>query len=178
MIRNPLEWVSEALVTVTTIPVLAMKVHVTLDVVLKYTVNTPIQGTLEVTAYYYMVAIVVLPMGFVELTRQSIAVELFYQMMPPRMQVAVVGFVLLLSAIGYGGVAWISWPDAIKAFERKEIVMGAVRVYIWPARFLLPCAMMLAAAVCLMLFARLLFKPRARAELTAVHTADIDHGAD
>jgi len=178
MIRNPLEWVSEALVTITTIPVLAMMGHVTLDVVLKYTINTPIQGTLEVTAYYYMVAIVVLPMAFVELTRQSISVELFYQMMPYKMQVAVVGFVLLISAIGYGGLAYISWPDAIKAFERKEIVMGAVRVYIWPARFLLPCAMVLTSLVCLLLFFRLLFEPRARAELVSVHTAENDHGAD
>lgn len=155
-------------------PVLAMMVHVTLDVALKFLLRMPIQGTLEITSYYYMVAIVVLPMGFVELTRQSIAVELFHQMLPFRLQVVTIALVLLLSAAGYGGLAWISWPDALRAFAMKEIVMGTVNIAIWPARFLLPFALMVAALVCLMHFFRLLVSPAARVELTAVHTVDPD----
>ena len=169
---NPLEWLSERMVSVTTIPVLAMMVHVTLDVVLKFTLNHPLQGTLEITAYYYMVSIVVLPLAFVELTRQSIAVDLFYQMMGRRMQIGVTGLVLLLSALGYGGLAWISWPDAIEAFHKREIVMGTVNIYIWPARFLLPSALMLATLVCLYHLLRLVTSPAAREGLIAIHHVD------
>lgn len=172
MARNPLEWLSEALLSVTIIPVLAMMAHVTLDVCLKYLVNTPIQGTLEITAYYYMVSIVVLPMAFIELTRQSIAVDLFYQMMPARGQVIATGIVLLLTAAGYGGLAYISWPDALEAFDKKEIVMGTVNIYIWPARFLLPGALLVATVVCLVHFARLLVSAKARQELTAIHQVE------
>lgn len=178
MIRNPLEWLSEALLTVTTIPVLAMMIHVTLDVVLKYTLRTPIQGTLEITSYYYMVAVVVLPMGFVELTRQSIAVDLFYQMMPYPVQVAVSAFVLIVSIAGYGGLAWITFPDAFLAFSRREIVMGTINVYIWPARFLMPVALSVAALVCLMHLIRLFTNPVEREKLVSVHATDLDQGAD
>lgn len=170
--RNPLVWLSETLLTITTIPVLAMMVHVTLDVALKYLFRTPIQGTLEITAYYYMVSVVVLPLAFVELTRQSIAVDLFYQMMPYRAQVATTGFVLLLSAAGYGGLAYISWPDALASFAKREIVMGTINIYIWPARFLLPFALVVAASVCVVHLFRLIASPGARKELTSIHQVD------
>ena len=174
MSRNPLEWLSETLLSVTVIPILVMMVHVTLDVALKYLVNTPIQGTLEITAYYYMVSAVVLPMAFVELTRQSIAVDLFYQMMGPRLQVAVTFFVLLLSAVGYGGLAWISFPDALEAFAKREIVMGTINIYIWPSRFLLPIALFVTMLVCLRHAWRVLTDASARAQLTSIHGVDTD----
>lgn len=174
MTRNPLEWLAEILVSITTIPVLAMMVHVTLDVLLKYIWNTPIQGTLEITAYYYMVAIVVLPMAFIELTRQSIAVDLFYQMMGGRLQLVVTALVLLISGLGYGGLAYISWPDALQSLAKKEIVMGTVNIYIWPSRFLMPAALAVAAVVCFYHLIRLLTNSSARAELTAIHQVDPD----
>ncbi|MFV0296479.1 MAG: hypothetical protein ACK5JT_10220 [Hyphomicrobiaceae bacterium] len=46
MERNLMERLSEQMMAVTAIPVLAMMVHVTLDVTLKYTVGLPIQGAL------------------------------------------------------------------------------------------------------------------------------------
>lgn len=174
MKKNPLEWLSEVLLNLTAIPLLAMMVHVTLDVVLKYTINMPIQGTLEITAYYYMVSVVVLPLALIEMTRQSIAVELFYQMMPPGLQVVVVGFVLLISAATYAGLAWISIPDALRAYEMREIVMGTVNIYIWPMRFVLPAGLILTAGICVMLFIRLLVSAEARRDLTAIHVPDPD----
>ena len=176
MRRNPLEWLSEALLTVTMIPVLAMMVHITLDVILKYAISTPIQGTLDITSYYYMVSVVLLPTAFVELTRQSIAVDLFYMMMPYRLRVATAGFVLLLSTAGYGGLAAISWPDAVRAYRLNEIVAGTINVYVWPTRFLLPIALFVTAAVCLMLFYRLLTDSKARRQLTTEHAVDPDLG--
>ncbi|WP_161556023.1 TRAP transporter small permease subunit [Mangrovicoccus ximenensis] len=178
MKRTPLAWLSEMLLTVTALPMLAMMLHVTLDVILKNVLNMPLQGTLEITAYYYMLSIVVLPMAFVEMARQSIAVDLFYQMMPRRMQIGVTGFALLLSAAGYGGLAWITFPDAVAAFERREIVMGAVRVYIWPARFLLPISLTVTALVCLVHAANLALSARARDELVPAAPHDPDHGVD
>ena len=174
MKRNPLEWLSEALLTVTMIPVLAMMIHVTLDVALKYLINMPIQGTLEITAYYYMVSIVLLPMAFVELSRQSIAVDLFYQMTSRRVQIALTGFVLLLTAAGYGMLAYISFPDALEAYGKREIVMGTINIYIWPSRFLLPLALVVAMLVSLMLLFRLIVSKDARDTLTAIHQVDPD----
>lgn len=176
--RNPLVWLSELLLTLTAIPILVMMVHVTADVLMKYLFRQPIPGTLETVSYYYMVAVVVLPMAFVELTRQSIAVDLFYQMMSHSLQFVCVGLVLTLSAAAYGMLATITFPDAIHAYRIGEIVMGPVNVAIWPARFLLPIACVLTAAVCVYHLVRLLVSPQARAELIAVHIADIEPGVD
>lgn len=167
MKSDPLKWLTEALLTLSVIPVLAMMVQVTLDVFLKYVFRHPIQGTLEVTAYYYMVAVVVLPLAFVEMTRQSIAVDLFFQMMGHRLRVVVTAFCLILSFVGYGGLAWISAYDAIDAFEKREIVMGTVPIYIWPTRFFLPIAGALTAIVCLAHLYWLFTSAAARQELTA-----------
>jgi TRAP-type C4-dicarboxylate transport system permease small subunit len=172
MKRKPLEWLSETMLTVTSIPVLAMMVHVTLDVALKYLFSFPIQGTLEITAYYYMVSVVVLPMAFIELTRQSIAVDLFYQMMSPKVQTVVTGLVLFVSALGYGSLAWIAVPDAFESFEKREIVMGTVNIYIWPSRFLLPAALAVATLVCLVHLWRLITDPKARFALIAIQQPD------
>ena len=178
MMRNPLAWLSEILVGITAIPILAMMLHVTLDVTLKYIFNTPIQGTLEITAFYYMVAIVVLPMGFVELTRQSISVDIFYDMFPRPMQIAVVAFVLLASAAGYGLIGVIALQDAVVAFNKREIVMGSADIAIWPARIMLPIALLLAMLVCLMHFFRMLLSPSARAELVGAHAIDPESKVD
>lgn len=174
MQRNPIVWLSDTLLTITAIPVLAMMVQVTLDVMLKYLFRLPIQGTLEITAYYYMVSIVVLPMAFVELTRQSIAVDLFYQMLTPRIQVGVTLLVLIVSAIGYGGLALVSIPTAMESFHRREIAMGVVSIFIWPTRFLLPICLFLTMVVCVMHTARLILSPVARRELTAISLPDPD----
>lgn len=178
MARNPLVWLSETLLTITAIPILVMMIHVTLDVSLKYLINFPIQGTLEINAYYYMVSIVVLPMAFVELTRQSIAVDLFYQMMPRGMQIWVTGLVLLICALGYGGLATIAWPDAIEAYEKREIVMGTVNIYIWPSRFLLPIMLFITALVCVMHIWRLATNAELREQLIAVDLPDPDTEAN
>ncbi len=172
MKQRPLSKLSEVLLSVTAIPVLAMMVHVTLDVTLKYLINTPIQGTLEITAYYYMVSIVVFPMAFVELTRQSIAVDLFYKLMPRKAQIVLTAFVLLFSALGYGGLGVISWPEAISSFEKREIVMGSVNIFIWPSRFLLPLSLWVAMAVCLAHLYRLFTDEEAREQLIAIHQED------
>lgn len=172
MKRNPLVWLADTMLTITAIPVLAMMVHVTLDVALKYLFRLPIHGTLEITAYYYMVSIVVLPLAFVEWTRQSIAVDLFYQMMSPRLQLGVTLLVLLISAIGYGGLTLVSIPTAMEGLHRREIVMGTVNIYIWPTRFLLPFALFLAMSVCLIHAIRLFVSAEARRDLTSVSLPD------
>lgn len=178
MRRNPLEWLCEAMLTITAIPILVMMVHVTLDVLMKYILRSPIPGTLEVVSYYYMVAIVVLPAAFVELTRQSIAVDLFYQLMPSWLQAVCVAAVLLFSAAAYGMLAWITWPDAVRSLRMNEMVMGPVDVVIWPARFLLPITMTVTAIVCLWQLFRFFSNSEARAALVRVEMPDADLGVD
>jgi hypothetical protein len=57
---------THALMLIGGMGIVLMMAHVTLDVVLKNLFNAPIQGTIEISSYYYMVAVVMLPMAMVE----------------------------------------------------------------------------------------------------------------
>ena len=90
-----LEWFTDRLVSLASLFLLVMMLHVCADVALKYLMSRPIEGTLEIVSYYYMVAAVFLPLAFVELTRSAVAVDLFFIMMPRAMKIACMGLVLL-----------------------------------------------------------------------------------
>ena len=59
-----LDWLSNRLLEISGLLLLVMMLHVTLDVALKYLLNQPVPGTLEVVSYYYMVGTVFLVMVF------------------------------------------------------------------------------------------------------------------
>ncbi len=57
--------------------IILLMLHITADVAGKYFFNTPIIGTLEIVSRYYMVAVVFLPLAFVQIRRQHLTVEMF-----------------------------------------------------------------------------------------------------
>lgn len=114
-----------------------MMVHVGADVLLKFILNKPIMGTLETVSYYYMVSLVFLPLAFVELRQEHVAVDLFFQMFPSGVKVAVYTFGCLI-AIGYYGVfCYQTTLDALKATAERETVMANFLFYVWPSRWAL-----------------------------------------
>lgn len=170
--RKPITWLADRLLDVSALLLLVMMLHVCADVALKYLINRPIQGTLEVVSYYYMVWAVFLPLAFVELTRSAVSVELFFGMMPRLMRIGCIALVLVICALTYAGLARITWLDALRSLSRNEVVMGPVTVVIWPSRFVLPVSFALAGLVCAWHFLRLLFSAAAREELSGDMVAD------
>jgi len=163
--RTPITWLANRLLDISALLLLMMMLHVCADVIMKYIFNWPIQGTLEIVSYYYMVWVVFLPLALVEMTRSAVSVELFFNMFSRPVQVACIGLVLLLCVATYSGLAWITWFDSLRSFSRGEVVMGPVTVLVWPSRFILPISFSLAGLVCLWHFARLVFSADARSEL-------------
>ncbi len=149
---------------------LVMMLHVTLDVAMKYLANHPVPGTLEIVSYYYMVGAVFLPIAFVELTRGSVAVDLFYDRMPLGMQIGCMVVVLGICVTVYAGLAWITLGDALRSFNKGEVVMGPVTVVVWPSRFVLPLSFGLGALICTWHLARLFLNPAARRDLIGHHS--------
>ena len=164
-----LDWLSNRLLEISGILLLVMMLHVVLDVFMKYVFNQPVPGTLEVVSYYYMVGAVFLPIAFVELSRASVAVDLFYSMMTRPMKVACMFFVLLTCAAIYGGLAWSTYGDAIRSFSTGEVVMGPVVVVVWPIRFVLPLSFALGALICLFHLIKLSIDKPARDLLVEPH---------
>ncbi len=115
-----------------------MMAHITLDVGVRYFLNGQIVGTLEWVSFYYMVALVFLALGHVEMKNENIRVDLFAQMMPDWAQLALYVFACLLGLVFFGMLFWQSFLDALGATRRGEEAMSNFRFLIWPARWALP----------------------------------------
>lgn len=152
----------------------AMMVHVSADVALKYVMNRPIPGTLEIVSAYYMVAGVFLPIAAVELTRSSIGVDVAYQYFPPWMKMLCMLMVLTGSTAVYFLLAYTSFGDAMRSFRIREVMMGNVMVSVWLSRFVLPISFGMAGLVCLYQLWTFLTDAQARANLMSIHPTEED----
>ncbi|MEO1343451.1 MAG: TRAP transporter small permease [Pseudomonadota bacterium] len=166
-------WLPDRLTDVASLLLVLMMLNITLDVILKALFNAPIQGTLEVTAYYYMVGSVLLPIAIVELTRSPISADVFFNLMPFGLRFTLMAFILALCVVAYAGLAWITWSDAMRAFGRNEVSMGGVGMPIWPSRFILPVSFAMGALACAWNLLLLLTSPDARADLVADATEQL-----
>jgi TRAP-type C4-dicarboxylate transport system permease small subunit len=124
-----------------------MMVHVMADIVGRQFFSAPAPATTEFVAYYYMIAVVFLPIPLIEARGRSIAVELVYDMLPEFVKRSLRGFALLCGIGFFGALAYKTSLDAMTAYSRGEMVDAAYRVAIWPGRFLLPLSMGLAVIV-------------------------------
>lgn len=119
--------------------ILAMMFHVSIDALSRYIGMIGIPATVEVVSHYYMVGIAFLPLAYAEKMRAHISVEVATQLLPTRLQNAVVYLSWLLSIVVYATLCYRTFLDA----ESKRAV-GAfiftqnVRVEIWPTYYFLP----------------------------------------
>ncbi|KRS11666.1 hypothetical protein XM53_15475 [Roseovarius atlanticus] len=120
------------------IALLLMMLHVTAEVVARATGWVTLIGTLEIVSYYYMILLVMLPMGFVELKHEHIRVDLFVQMMPARMQFVLYLLSCVMCIVFFAMMFRQSLLDAWNSMQRKETIMSNFIFYIWPSRWALP----------------------------------------
>lgn len=139
--------------------IILMMVNITLDVVLKVFWNAPIQGTVEISSYYYMVAIVMLPMAMVEYDDEQISVDLLFNHFPDWLKRSSLLLTFLATAVMLSIMTWRTGLDAVRAFRVGEVVMGSREIVVWPARCMLPIGFGL-AAVAAMLRAIMLLRGR------------------
>lgn len=130
--------------------VIAMMLNIVMDVVAKLVWNAPIQGTVEMSSYYYMVALVMLPMAFVEMQDQQISVDLLFNHFPNWLQKGALIFSCLAAAVILAVMAWRTGLDAVRALRVGEVVMGGREVIVWPSRMALPLGFGLASLAALL----------------------------
>lgn len=138
LIDHAILWINRAFLVIAAVAVVLMMVHVTIDVGWRALANGALIGTVEIVAYYYMIVLVMLGFGYVELRREHIRVDLFVERMPRRVQL---WFYLAACAAG-AAYFWVlfyqSFLDAWNSTARQETVMANYVFYIWPARWALP----------------------------------------
>ncbi|MCE8022113.1 TRAP transporter small permease [Halomonas sp. MCCC 1A11036] len=141
------DWVAKLALTLAALFLLLMALHVSLDVALRYLFGKSFPGTLEVVSFYYMVAVVFLPLAYVELKREHISVDVLVGRLPASLQLVLYLFACSLGLLYFGMLCYQSYLDAMRATTRMETAMANFRFYLWPSRWALPVgfgAMMLA----------------------------------
>lgn len=137
-LERSIRFLSRALAIVAGVCLVLMMVHVVADVAAKYLFNSPIEGTLEIVAAYYMVAVVFLPLSIAELRREHIYVDMFVRHLPAGRRAAVYLCTSLLTAGFYGLLAFETGQEALHSYRINEMMMGTSFVVVWPGRWFLP----------------------------------------
>lgn len=133
------------------IAIVLMMLHVSADVIARYVFNTSLPGTLTMVTYYYMIFATFLPLALAEKRRSHISVEVLTEMLPTRARLHLQGWIMLLTAVVMGLLAWRSFDAAIKAAKLGVTqVQGNVNIPVWPAYFVLPVGASLMAAILLL----------------------------
>ena len=123
-----------------------MMLHVTLDVFLRVTFNSPITGTFEVVANYYMVSVMYLPLAYVSRTEGQIVVELFTRGFSPKTLLIWDAVAHAVTVAYMAAFAFYTGLMAVEMTETGEIMeMGDDFLSVWPARWLLPLGFALMA---------------------------------
>lgn len=143
--RRGLEWVIKASAAVGAISTLILMIHVVLDVAGRYLFNAPLPGTIEFVSYWWMILIIFTPLAYTQMRREHIDVSVFVELMPPTHRALTIAATRLLTLFGIGLVGWYGFFYAIEQMQRGEEARGAVHLWIWPFRFLVPWGMALFA---------------------------------
>lgn len=111
-----------------------MALHVSLDAIGKYLFSVPIPATLEIVAYYYMPAVVALPLAFVEMKNSHVSVEMVHQLFSPTVQRINLILNGLITAGFLGILTWLAAREAWRKFLIGEFMFGEYPLIIWPGR--------------------------------------------
>lgn len=147
-LERVLDRIANALMVVGGIAVTLMMVHIGADVVGKYFFNYPIPATLEVVAWYYMVAAIFLPVAYIQLHQKHLMVELFTRALPPRAMALLEGLVCVLGFVYVSILVVLTFEGAM-----VETANGAAHdvtyfdLPVWPSRWFLPAALFVMAVI-------------------------------
>lgn len=118
-----------------------MMLHVTADVAMRTLFNAPIEGTTEVVAGYYMVAIAYLPWAHVARNDSHIVAGIFRQIGTPAFDHWVEIGVKLLTIVYLAVFTYQTLLAAMQRTVQGEVwLAGTKYLPVWPTRWLLPFA--------------------------------------
>lgn len=121
-----------------------MMIHITIDVTGRVLFNHPLIGTIEISSYYYMVAVSYLPLAYVTRNEGQIIVELFTRNLS-RPRLLKLDIAVHIVTIAY--LAVFTWQTAVMALEQTKAgeiwEMADTFLDIWPGRWLLPISFLM-----------------------------------
>ena len=143
MLDRSLEWISRALLMMAAVLGFLLSFIVCADVIGRVLLNRPLKGTPEMVSMS-IVIICYLQAAYAIRSGGMINVDAFTQHLPARIQSFLAGVGAVLGALRFGLILWGSIDGAAHAWTSGEYEgEGALRVPVWPARFVivLGCAL-------------------------------------
>ncbi|WP_088636092.1 TRAP transporter small permease [Phaeobacter sp. 22II1-1F12B] len=128
-----------ALIAIASLGLMAMMLHICLDIGASLLLNAPIATTSAIVTNYYMIAVAFLPIYTAEVRNGHIGVNLVTAMLPPRIQNGLDLLMLTLTAGVYALLTAQSWGQAMKKFVVNDFVVEqTTKIFLWPSYFMLP----------------------------------------
>jgi TRAP-type C4-dicarboxylate transport system permease small subunit len=118
-----------------------MMVHVTIDVTCRWLLNSPIEGTTEIVAGYYMVAVAYLPWAWIASQDRHIVAGVFQRIGTPGFDFWLEIAVKLMTALYVSVFTYQTFLAAVQRTRSGEVwLAGTMYLPVWPTRWLLPIA--------------------------------------
>ena len=137
--------------------VVAMMLHIGLDVILRNAFRISLDTVPEIVARYYMTALAFLPLAWAERRGDMISVEVFGHLFRGPLRRLDAAFVAAVTALAYSILAYTTWLVAMREFAvRSYVISLSMTIPVWPSYFILPLSFGLAMIVCLLRLALVL----------------------
>ncbi len=145
MLKKLNDWVTQALLIIAAILAFLLCFLVVADVIGRVIFNSPIKGTPEIVSSS-IVVICFLQAGYAIRSGGMLNVDAFVSKLPPGIQGWIGAFGALLGALFFAFLCWGSLDGAEHAWTSNEFEgEGALRVPVWPARFVIVLGTAMAA---------------------------------
>lgn len=128
-----------ALIVVAAIGLVAMMLHISLDILSSLIFNKPIAFTSAIVTNFYMISVAFLPILAAEYRGNHISVSLLTERLPPRVRSGLETAVIALMA---GVYLLLTWQSLQQGFDKLAIgafvVEQSVKIPVWPSYLMLP----------------------------------------
>jgi TRAP-type C4-dicarboxylate transport system permease small subunit len=129
--------IDRALSVLTAIAVVAMMLHVVAHALMRFFFNSPLYGTNEIVAFWWLPAIALLGIPAAHLQKEHIRVSLVTENLVPRAANVVHIFASVVCALTSVGFAWFGFEEAMKNMSIGSTA-GVTDIITWPVYFLVP----------------------------------------
>ena len=136
-LRNINDSLTRVLLVIAAVLAFLLCFLVVADVIGRVAFNHPVKGTIEIVSLS-IVVICYLQAGFAIRSGGMLQVDMFVSKASPRMQSVFAAIAALAGLVFFAAICWGSFEGASHAWSSNEYEgEGALRVPVWPARFVL-----------------------------------------
>lgn len=134
-----LDRIANILLFISIAMILLMTIHIVGDTIIRSVTDLALEGTLEISSYYYMVALIFLPLAYIQRRRGHLVAEIFTQGLRSSTQRLLDAIADLLMAAFLGVLVYQTGEIAWTATVDQEFVdLSDGSIDIWPTKWLVP----------------------------------------